>query len=177
MPNSVKAALALILYVATIVMANVATAHWGLVPVGFGLVVTAGTYFAGFALLARDIVQEAAGVVLVLGGIAVGGLLSWVMATPQLAIASALAFGLAEVADLAVYTPLRGHGFSRAAMASNIVGAVVDTFVFLWVAGFPITVNVVTGQLVGKLLWATLVPLLLIALVRRAVLRQPLRST
>lgn len=171
-----RAVAAVALYVAAIVAANTLTAHYGLVPVGFGLVATAGTYAAGFALLARDLVQDTGGVALVLVGIAAGGVLSWLFATPALAVASVAAFVLAELADMAVYTPLRRAGFARAVIASNVAGAIVDTFVFLTIAGFPITRPVVAGQLVAKLLWATLVPLALIVGWRRVVSREPVHA-
>lgn len=168
-----SAAAALTVYVAAIVAANVLTNRIGLVPAGFGLMVTAGTFAAGFALLARDVVQEAAGLPAVLAGIGIGVLLSWQLASPSLATASGVAFLLAELSDLLVYSRLRSSGFIRAAFASNAAGAVIDTFVFLWLAGFPVTASIVTGQLVAKLLWATLLPLIVYGYVsrRRAVLR------
>lgn len=48
-------------FITAVVLANVMTARLGLVDVGFGLMTTAGTFAAGFALLARDIVQQAGG--------------------------------------------------------------------------------------------------------------------
>jgi hypothetical protein len=170
-----RLALATVVYVAAIVAANVATARWGLVPAGFGLLVTAGTYFAGFALLARDFVQRFGRIPWVLAGIAVGGVLSWLLASPALAVASCAAFLLAELADLLVYTPLHRRGFVRAAALSNVVSAPIDTLVFLWLAGFPITVHVLAGQLVAKLLWATAVPLLVYVLARRFARHEVLR--
>ena len=53
-----------------------------------------------------------------------------------------------ELADFAVYTPLQ-VGWLRAVVASNIVGAVVDSALFLWLA-FG-TLDFITGQVVGKL--------------------------
>jgi uncharacterized PurR-regulated membrane protein YhhQ (DUF165 family) len=176
MSHRLQAVAAFGCYIAAIVLANTLTAHYGLVPVGFGLVATAGTYAAGFALLARDVVQETGGVWIVLVGIAIGGALSWWFATPQLAVASVVAFTLAELADLAVYTPLRRKGFTLAAFASNVVGAIVDTYVFLHIAGFPITHQVVAGQLVCKLLWATVLPLAVIMGVRHLVSRESVRA-
>jgi uncharacterized PurR-regulated membrane protein YhhQ (DUF165 family) len=176
MTDRARLACALTAYTATVVLANVATAHWGLVPVGFGLVVTAGTYAAGLALLARDFVHRYGGPWWALVGVAAGSVLSWVLATPQLALASAAAFTLAELADLIVFSRLRRRGFVRAAAASNAIGAPIDTVVFLAIAGFPIAAPVVAGQLVGKLLWATAVPLALYVGGRRAVLRQPVNS-
>lgn len=166
---------ALAAYVAAIVAANVLTNELGLVSVGFGLMVTAGTYAAGLALLARDYVQRFAGVPWVLAGIAFGGVLSWVTTSnPRLAFASTTAFVGAELLDLGVFTGLWDRlGMFGAALASNVVSAPVDTVLFLWIAGFPLTVETVTGQFVGKVLWATLVPLLIVEGIRRALSRQP----
>ena len=41
--------------------ANYVTTDYGFVPVGFGLSATAGTFFAGFALAARDAINDAWG--------------------------------------------------------------------------------------------------------------------
>jgi hypothetical protein len=141
-------------YLTTIVAANWLTATYGLVPVGFGLLATAGTVMAGAAFVARDLVQDTAGRAAALVALAVGAVLSWFVATPQLALASAAAFGLSELVDMAVYTPLRKRGYVRAALASNLAGSVVDTLTFLWLAGFGLAAAVVAGQLVGKA-WMT----------------------
>lgn len=138
-------------FLGCILAANYVTTHFGMVPVGFGLIATAGTYFAGLTFVFRDSLQDAAGKRWTLAAIAAGAALSFLIADPFIAIASAVAFGLAELADLAVYTPLRKRGYVRAAVASNIVGAVIDTVVFLWIAGFPI-MQALPGQMVGKLL-------------------------
>lgn len=164
---NLRGSLALLVFVGSIVAANVLTDRYGLVPVGFGLVATAGTYAAGFALLARDFVHRHAGVWWVLGGIAIGIFISWFMASPSLAMASAAAFALAELADLLVFLIVRPRGFIPAAAVSNVASAPLDTVVFLWVAGFPLTWPILAGQLVGKLLWATAVPLFLYWLVTR----------
>lgn len=159
-----------LVYMTAVVLANVLTDHYGLVAVGWGLLVTAGTYAAGAALFARDFLQRHAtdlygtlrGILYVLAAIAVAGVVSAITASPGLALASTLAFLTAEAVDLAVFTPLRERaGFAVSVLVSNVVSAPVDTVMFLWVAGFPVTVSAVTGQFIGKVLWATLVPLLL----------------
>lgn len=162
-----KGAAALAVYIGAIVAANVLTERFGLVPVGFGLLTTAGTYAAGFALLARDFVHRYAGVWWVLAGIVVGITISWFMASPALAIASAAAFAIAELVDLLMFLWVRPRGFIRAAWWSNVVSAPVDTIVFLAIAGFPLTWPIIAGQIVGKLLWATAVPLFVYWLVTR----------
>ena len=153
-------------YVASISAANWLTAHYGMVDVGLGLVTTAGTFAAGAALLLRDTVQDTLGRRWVLAGIAAGAALT-AATSPVLAVASTTAFLAAELADMGVYTPLRRRGWARAVLASNTVGAIVDTLLFLFLAGFPITVATVGGQLVGKLAWATLLPVLAVVTVRR----------
>jgi uncharacterized PurR-regulated membrane protein YhhQ (DUF165 family) len=131
------------------VAANVLTAEFGLIPVGLGLVTTAGTWAAGLVLLARDWVHDTAGRWAVLGCIAAGAALSAALTNPALAVASAAAFAVSELADLAVYTPLRKHGWAKAAVASNLVGSVVDTLLFLTLAGFPIW-QAMPGQMFAK---------------------------
>jgi queuosine precursor transporter len=158
-------------YVLVILAANYLTAWFGLVPAGFGLLVTAGTYAAGLALLARDVVQREAGLPAVVACIAAGGILSWWLATPRLAVASVVAFLLAESLDTLVFTPLERHGWNRAVIASNVVGAIVDTFVFLELAGYPITRQTVGGQLLVKIGYTTLVVLAVAALIRWGVRR------
>ncbi len=156
---------ALVTYVVAIVAANYLTAHYGMVSVGFGLVATAGTFAAGIALLLRDAVQDVAGRLAVLACIVVGAALT-ALTAPALAVASAVAFLVAELADMAVYTPLRERGWARAVVASNCVGAVIDTWLFLWIAGFPVTPSGVGGQLVVKLLWATALPVVAVLAIR-----------
>lgn len=174
-PTRLYLAASTTVYLAAVVLANVLTDHYGLVHVWWGLLVTAGTYAAGFALLARDFVQRHArpdfgprGVYAYLVAVILtAGALSWWLASPGLAKASVIAFLSAEAVDLLVFTPLSTRrGFIPAALVSNIVSAPVDTLMFLWVAGFPITAQAVTGQFIGKVLWATLIPLTAYALLR-----------
>jgi uncharacterized PurR-regulated membrane protein YhhQ (DUF165 family) len=108
-------------------------------------------------------------VLVCLGAGAVG---SAELAGPRLAVASAAAFALSELADLLVYQQLRDRGWIAAALASNAVGAPVDTVLFLAVAGFPIW-SAVPGQLWVKAV-ATLVPVTVVA-ATRALLRHRLR--
>jgi uncharacterized PurR-regulated membrane protein YhhQ (DUF165 family) len=120
-------------FLAVIVAANVVTDRYGLVVV----TATAGTYLAGLAFVARDWIQETAGPGWVAPLIVVGALVS-ALFSPQLALASGVAFLLSELADWLVYSPLRRRGLVVASIASNVVGSVVDSILFLWLAGFPL---------------------------------------
>lgn len=171
--------LAVAAYIATVAIANALTAHYGFVPVGFGLTATAGTYIIGCAFVCRILVQESwgsalTGRLIMFGAILTGAALSWFVATPALAWASGVTFLISETADWGVYTPIRARGWARAAIAGNTVGAVTDTFLFLWLAGFPIIASV-PGQLVGKA-YATLIYLGLGWGVRRALPRVPVHA-
>jgi len=159
-------ALAAVGFGAVIVAANYVTSHAGMVPVGFGLTATAGTYFAGLSFVLRDAVQDTLGRAAVLALIVAGAVTSAAL-SPSLALASGVAFLLSESADLAIYTPLRRRGYVRAALASNVAGALLDTFVFLALAGFPLTAW--QGQMVGKLaMSAAVVALVVLVRARRA---------
>jgi uncharacterized PurR-regulated membrane protein YhhQ (DUF165 family) len=153
--RTLRIALALAGYAASIYLANWLVSHYGLVPAGFGLLVPAGTYAAGLALALRDVVQDVGGFKAVFVGLLLGVLLSLVGASGRIALASVCAFLLGELFDLAVYTPLRKRSWSGAVGASNVVGAIVDTFVFMSIAGFPITGQVVGGQLLVKIVYVT----------------------
>lgn len=153
--NRTQALAAFTAYVLSVVAANYATARYGLISALPGILVTAGTYAAGTSLIARDIVQDTAGRAAVIAGIVVGAGISSVTASPILAVASGAAFLTSELADMAVYTPLRRHGWARAVLASNVVGAAIDTAVFLAIAPFPLSWPVFAGQMVVKAVWVS----------------------
>ena len=155
--------LPLVGYVAVIVLANWAISQFGFVPVGFGLVAPAGVYFAGLAFTLRDLVQEQLGrtwtVVAILAGAAVSAVIS-----PQFALASGIAFLLSELADFAVYTPLRSRNWLAAVALSNTVGLIADSALFLLLAFGSL--EFLAGQVVGKL-WMTVLAVALLWIWRR----------
>jgi hypothetical protein len=155
-------------YIGTIAAANWAILHAGMVPVGLGLLAPAGVYFAGLAFTLRDLTQDALGKRTVIAAILAGALLSWALGDGRIALASGAAFLLSELADFTVYTPLRERGWLRAVAASNVVGLVVDSALFLWLAFGSLAF--LPGQLVGKA-WMTVTFVALLG-AGRAVLRQ-----
>lgn len=131
-----KRALSLIALIGAVVAANALTNTFGVVTI-LGLTATAGTWVAGFAFLARDGLHEWGGRRWVIAGVLFGAVISALL-SPMLALASATAFLVSELADYVVYSPLRESGWARASIVSNIVGSIVDTVLFLWIAGFPL---------------------------------------
>jgi uncharacterized PurR-regulated membrane protein YhhQ (DUF165 family) len=102
-----------------------------------------------------------AGRSVVLGCVVAGALLSLVFSPAALALASAAAFLLSELADWAVYDRLRRRGMALAVALSGIVGAVVDSLLFSWLAfGTPKwTLGLVLAKLYASAafaLWLTL---------------------
>lgn len=163
------AALAAATFIGLVAASNWLTAKYGLIG-GF---VTAGTFTAGLVLAARDAVRETAGVWASLACIAAGVAVSAFMASPALALASGAAFAVSELADTAVYEPLRRRSRTRALAWSNLIGSVVDSIVFLTLAGFPLW-PAILSQVAVK--WAVCVALPLLAIGgARAVLRNRVR--
>lgn len=136
-----------------------------LIPVGFGLTAPSGVLLVGLGLVLRDMVHEAGGARAALIAIAIGGLLAWLVAPPALVIASIAAFVLAELADLAVYAPLRERRMGLAVLVSGVVGAAVDSAVFLMLA-FGSLEDFMAGQVLGKL-WMSLLAFAFIVYRRR----------
>ncbi|PWK84472.1 hypothetical protein C8D88_10887 [Lentzea atacamensis] len=134
-------------YLLSVVAANIASVHWAPLVVG-GLVVPAGTVFAGTSLTARDLMHDRLGVRGVAVGIAAGAGLSAVLASPQIAVASVVAFTASEIVDALIYMRLRHRSRLRAVAASNMGGLVVDSTLFVPLAFGNFTA--VPGQLVGK---------------------------
>lgn len=156
---------ALAIFAATIPAANWLIGHVGtacipngpcVIPVGFGLEAPSGVLMVGLALVMRDVVHERLGPLWALGAILVGTALSALVAPPALVLASASAFLLSEGADMAVYSPLRERRLWLAVLASGLVGAMVDSAVFLWLAFGSL--DFIAGQVLGKV-WMSLLAL------------------
>ena len=159
-------------FIGVIVAANWAVNKYGIVPIGFGLAAPAGVFFVGISFTLRDILSRTLGRLAVIAAILVGaGVSYWIsnaIALPggkvSLAVASGLAFLFSESADMAVYEPLSRKTFLVGVAASNVVGAVVDSCLFLWLAFGSLTF--VDGQIVGKL-YMTLAALPLVFAARK----------
>ncbi len=135
-----------------------------LIPVAPGLMAPSGVLMIGLALVLRDLVQRRLGLGFAIAAILAGAALSATLAPPALVVASATAFLLSELADLAVYTPLQRRGLVRAVFLSSVVGLVVDSAVFLELAFGSL--DYLAGQVVGKA-WMVLAALPIVAWLRR----------
>lgn len=138
-----------------------------LVPVGFGLMAPSGVLMIGLALVLRDWLHELAGWKWALAAVLLGAALSLTFSPPALAIASATAFLLAELADLGVYARLREKGKPLAVMASQVVGAFLDSAIFVYLAFGSFEFS--AGTTLGKLYAGAAVALILMARQRRVM--------
>lgn len=135
-----------------------------LVPVAPGLMAPSGVLLIGAALVLRDLVQRRLGVEFGIAAVVAGAGISAAVAPPSLVIASAVAFLLSEAIDLAIYTPLARRRLVLAVIASSLVGLVIDSLVFLWLAFGSL--QFLGGQIVGKA-WMVLLSIPFVYWLRR----------
>ena len=171
--KNIEGGIFLVLFCLTIPAANWMIGHVGtvcipngpcLVPVAPEIMAPSGVLMVGAALVLRDLVQRRLGVEFGIGAIVAGAAISAGLAPPALVLASAAAFLLSEFADFAVYTPLARRRLVVAVIASSVVGLVVDSIVFLWLAFGSL--EFLIGQIVGKL-WMVLLAVPFVSYLRR----------
>jgi uncharacterized PurR-regulated membrane protein YhhQ (DUF165 family) len=164
------AAAAFAVYVAAIILSNWLITHVGIpsvhgtfkTPVGFGLYAPSGVWAAAVSFPARDVTQRLGGRWLGVIAVVAGAAVSWRISDPHIAVASGVTYLCSEGADMAVYTPMQAGArqlsvrwFVAAVFVSGCVAIVVDSVLFLHMAGIYSPANV-AGLIVGKL-WVLLV--------------------
>jgi uncharacterized PurR-regulated membrane protein YhhQ (DUF165 family) len=163
----------LFLFCLTIPMANYLIGNVGttcvpngpcLIPVAPSLMAPSGVLMVGASLVLRDLVQRRLGLGVAVAGILLAALISCLIAPIALVTASTVAFLVSEFADLAVYTPLARRRFISAVVASGIVGIIMDSVIFVWLA-FG-TLDFLAGQVVGKM-WMILLSIPFVIWLRR----------
>jgi uncharacterized PurR-regulated membrane protein YhhQ (DUF165 family) len=171
--RQIEGALFLVLFGLTIPAANWLIGHAGtvctpagicLVPVAPGVMAPSGVVMIGIALVLRDLVQRRLGLAWAVAAILAGAAISAWIAPPALVVASAVAFLMSELADLAVYTPLARRRLVLAVVASGLVGLVIDSVVFLWLAFGSL--EFLAGQVIGKA-WMVILAIPFVAWLRR----------
>lgn len=135
-----------------------------LVPVLPGLWPPSTVLLAGFSLVLRDVVHHCLGWRWALSSIFFGAIISGFISDSALVVASVSAFLFAELADFAVYAPMRKRYPATAVIVSGLVGSAVDSAIFLTLA-FG-SVEYLFGQVLGKF-WINLLAGVAIAVWRR----------
>lgn len=121
------------LYVLTIFSVNLGFSYIPPIDLGFGFFAPMAIV-VGIVFIVRDMSQVALGPNMVLIPMVIGIVLSYLMADPYVAAASAVAFTISELCDWAVFTftkrPLRER-----IIISNCVAIPIDSMVFLGLVG------------------------------------------
>lgn len=142
------------LYVALIVTVNYAFTVVPLVKLPDGTMWPPVALLVGFVFVARDFAQREIGHKVLLAML-VGVAISYFMANPFVATASAAAFLISELVDWAVYSFTK-RPLSQRVLLSSLAGAPVDSAVFLGGIGLLSPVGV-TAMTASKLLGALIV--------------------
>ncbi|MBB4075807.1 hypothetical protein GGR08_000088 [Bartonella fuyuanensis] len=124
---------------------------------------TYGAFTYPFAFLINDLTNRfygpSAARRVVYIGFFVGVFVSWILATPRLAIASSVAFLFGQLLDIVVFTPLRRKTWWKAPLAAALVGSALDTMLFFALAfsNFFAALDKITGyddsSLVESVIW------------------------
>jgi uncharacterized PurR-regulated membrane protein YhhQ (DUF165 family) len=107
-------------------------------PIVLDDLLTFGAFSYPFAFLVTDLTNRRLGPSsarrVVYAGFALAVVLSAVLATPRIAIASGSAFLVAQLLDVAIFDRLRRQAWWRAPLVSSVLGSVIDTFLFFTLA-------------------------------------------
>ncbi len=140
-----------VIYVGLIIGVNMLFAQWPEYSALWSLIV-------GAIFVARDFAQRRIGHYVLLA-MAAATLATWFMASPFVAIASASAFAVSELADWAVYSvskrPLRDR-----ILISSAVSVPVDSLIFLGIVGILspqlFALQVISKMAAAGVAWLTL---------------------
>lgn len=137
-------AMALIAMIAVVTASNILVqfpVEADLGPIHLGDILTWGAFTYPFAFLVSDLTNRYDGPrrarAVVLAGFAVALCLSAYLATPRIAIASATAFLVGQLLDIAVFSRLRNRFWVLPPLAASLLGSAIDTAIFFGLAFAP----------------------------------------
>ncbi len=123
---------------ALVVVASNVLVQYPFEPFGLADYLTWGAFTYPFAFLVTDLTNRRFGPAtarkVALVGFAVAVVLSFVFATPRIALASGTAFICAQLLDVGVFHRLRHRAWWQAPLASSLLGSALDTALFFTLA-------------------------------------------
>lgn len=147
------------LYVLLIPLVNWSFAHVPTIPMPDGGAWSPMAVVTGLILVVRDFAQREVGHAIFLP-LVIGIAVSFVMAPPAIALASAAAFGISELVDWAVYS-FSKKPLSKRVLISSAISAPLDSAVFWALASLTVagvfTWSTVLTAIASKLLGAYVV--------------------
>lgn len=121
-------------YVGAIVVANVGFTYIPMIPLPGGEMFAPMSLLVGFVFVLRDFAQRDLGHKVFIP-MTIGLVLSYLLADPFVAFASAVAFAISELVDWAVYT-YSGNPIKERILISSAVSTPADSAVFMLMLGF-----------------------------------------
>jgi queuosine precursor transporter len=111
-------------------------------PVHLGDLLTWGAFTYPFAFLVTDLTNRYDGPnrarLVVVIGFVVALALSFYLATPRIAIASASAFLVGQLLDIAIFSRLRNRFWLVPPLTGSLLGSLIDTLIFFTIAFAPV---------------------------------------
>ncbi len=144
----------LFLYVFTVVLVNMLFDILPVISLPGGEKWPPAALVVGLVFVIRDYAQREVGH-FVLPAMLVGGLLSWFMASPGIALASMAAFLTGELLDWAVYTFTK-RPFADRVLLSSAISTPIDSLVFLSMTGY-LTATTLVLMTASKMLGALVI--------------------
>ncbi len=136
-PAAARLLIPVIAMTVVVVASNILVQH-PFTPLGLADYLTWGAFTYPFAFLVTDLTNRrfgpAAARRVVYAGFAAAVVLSVILATPRIALASGTAFLTAQLVDVAVFHRLRRHFWWTAPLVSSLIGSAVDTAIFFTLA-------------------------------------------
>jgi uncharacterized PurR-regulated membrane protein YhhQ (DUF165 family) len=142
-----------LLYIINIVAVNCAFAYSPIYILPGGAAWTPVALLVGFTFVMRDYAQRALGH-MVLPAMLLGGAVSMGMASPEIALASVLAFLSSELMDWGIYS-FSGKPFSQRILLSSLISTPLDSLVFLGLIGM-LSLPTLLSMTLSKMLGATI---------------------
>ena len=132
-----------LLYLSAIVCSNIWFTTLPIIQTPYGVIPTMA-FFVGLIFIIRDYVQQRIGHH-VLWVMVCGGIISGLLADPNIAIASVLSFLISEFVDYLVFTYTRRPLYDRI-LLSSVISVPVDSALFLYMIGFgsPISILIMS---------------------------------
>jgi uncharacterized PurR-regulated membrane protein YhhQ (DUF165 family) len=157
--------LRILLYLVSIITANVVTA--GFAPLHFGMfIIPMGTLLIGGTFIFRDLVQNKFGraktYICIVTALILSACVSFLLGDTLLIVfASALSFVVAETADTEIYTRLK-LPMSWRVFYSGIVGGFFDSVIFVVIGLSPLGANIlpweaVPAAVIGQIIVKTII--------------------
>lgn len=139
-----RLALAVLAMIIVVTASNILVQYpvaFDLGPLHLGDLLTWGAFTYPFAFLVTDLTNRYDGAakarLVVVVGFVLALVLSFYLSTPRIAIASATAFLIGQLLDIAIFSRLRNRYWIVPPLTGSLLGSAIDTLIFFTIAFAP----------------------------------------